>query len=77
MFCPVPAVLRKNYTLPHAYLEGVVDERDPGTRCEVKLLIRLSGTTGSTTPYRLPVRSYGRPKQSRSTILTGQRGEET
>ncbi|GFO11626.1 reverse transcriptase [Plakobranchus ocellatus] len=38
-FCPVRAALRENYTWLHAYLEGVVDERDPGARCEFKLRV--------------------------------------
>ncbi|GFO39133.1 hypothetical protein PoB_006563800 [Plakobranchus ocellatus] len=36
-FCPLGAALRENHKCPYAYLEGVLDERDPGARCEVKL----------------------------------------
>ncbi|GFO15207.1 hypothetical protein PoB_004171200 [Plakobranchus ocellatus] len=39
-FCPATAALRENLAWSDAYLEGVVDEKHPGARCEVKLRIR-------------------------------------
>ncbi|GFO02943.1 hypothetical protein PoB_002944800 [Plakobranchus ocellatus] len=33
-FCLVRAALWENHTWPRAYLVGVVEERDPGARCE-------------------------------------------
>ncbi|GFN89325.1 Pol polyprotein [Plakobranchus ocellatus] len=41
LFCVVRAALQENHTRHHAHLEGVVDKRDPGARCKVKLQIHL------------------------------------
>ncbi|GFO11328.1 hypothetical protein PoB_003783300 [Plakobranchus ocellatus] len=44
-FCSVRAALRMNHTRPYAYLEGIMDKRDPEAKCVVKLLTYRDGST--------------------------------